>query len=195
MIDGIKVLDNPNAWSYKVVSNSTTQKQYNILLGKIELLEDPLQPGEYPLYAKCTGVEPLPYKNNLDQHFNIETQQWEYLENHIGENGYIDGKQFTINDYGPYPDGFTKELPLAKQKEIYEIAFKQKILSILNSTDFLMMPDYPLGQEDKNKLIEFRHILRNLDKQDGYPWFNDDSFIFPKWPLEGVKSKPYVEFE
>lgn len=192
MIDGITVLDNPHAWAYDVRLCSKSDKIYNILSGPIELFEDPLTPGEFPLFAKSTGVEPLPDKDGLVQHFNTSTQKWEYVENHIGESGYIDGEYVEVVDFGPYPDGFTKELPLKYKKEIYENTLKINIQTMLNSTDFLMMPDYPLADNDKNTLKEFRNYLRNLDKQEGYPWFGDDSFELPAWPLEGVKKCPYT---
>ncbi len=36
---------------------------------------------------------------------------WEQVENHQGEEGYVDGKSYTIKGYGPYPDGWSDTPP------------------------------------------------------------------------------------
>ena len=36
---------------------------------------------------------------------------WEQVENHQGEEGYVDGKSYTIKEYGPYPDGWSDTPP------------------------------------------------------------------------------------
>ncbi|MDL2226982.1 hypothetical protein LJB86_04930 [Deltaproteobacteria bacterium OttesenSCG-928-M10] len=36
---------------------------------------------------------------------------WEQIENHVGEQGYVDGQPFTIDAYGPYPDGWSVDPP------------------------------------------------------------------------------------
>ena len=36
---------------------------------------------------------------------------WELVEDHKGEEGYLNGKAHTIADYGPYPDGWSKDAP------------------------------------------------------------------------------------
>lgn len=186
MIDGIKVLDTPRAWSYTPIPGTT----YNILKSEIRLLEDQLQPGEYPVYADSTGVEPQEEKDGLVQSFNETTQKWEYVEDHRGETGFIDGKPYVIEQFGPWPTGFTKELPLSKKIENHTNELKYQIKLMLKNTDYLMMPDYPLGEEDKKKIMEFRYQLRNLDKQEGFPWYGEESKL-PEWPLEGIKTKPY----
>lgn len=186
MIDGITVIDNPKAWSYTKIPGTN----YNILDSEIRLFEDQLNPGEYPLFANSTGIQPLATEDGLTQSFNEDLQKWEYVENHIGEKGFINGEPFTISQYGPLPDGFTKELPRFKRLEIHTNLLKSQIAKMLSSTDFLMMPDYPLGDDDKKKIIEFRYKLRNLDKEEGYPWFEDTTFKLPEWPLE-TKTKPY----
>ncbi len=34
---------------------------------------------------------------------------WEYVENHIGEKGFINNETFEVKEYGPLPAGFTLE--------------------------------------------------------------------------------------
>ena len=41
--------------------------------------------------------------------------------------------------------------------------------ALLAETDFLMMPDYPLGEEDATALKTYRQGLRDVPTQDGFP--------------------------
>lgn len=41
--------------------------------------------------------------------------------------------------------------------------------ALLAETDFLMMPDYPLGEEDSAALKTYRQELRDVPTQDGFP--------------------------
>lgn len=41
---------------------------------------------------------------------------------------------------------------------------------MLSDTDYLIMPDYPLDEESKQAIIEYRQKLRDLPEQDGAPW-------------------------
>lgn len=41
--------------------------------------------------------------------------------------------------------------------------------ALLAETDFLMMPDYPLGEEDSAALKTYRQELRDIPTQDGFP--------------------------
>ena len=43
---------------------------------------------------------------------------WEQVENHKGEEGYVNGEPFTIKDFGPYPDGWSTEPPPPSQDEL-----------------------------------------------------------------------------
>lgn len=40
----------------------------------------------------------------------------------------------------------------------------------LAATDYLMAVDYPLSDEDKAKVMEYRQALRDLPAQEGAPW-------------------------
>lgn len=170
------------AYSYRPIIGTN----YNILEGKIKLFEDPLEPGNYPLFANCTLKEPLKDKKGFVISFNIEKDEWEYIENHIGEEGYIKDNPYIIEDYGPIPDGFTNQLSLNKQYELRKEEVDSICKTILNRTDYLLMPDYQLDVESKNQIIEFRHLLRSLDKKEEYPFFNQEIPI-PDWPLKNKK--------
>lgn len=41
--------------------------------------------------------------------------------------------------------------------------------ALLAETDFLMMPDYPLGEEDATALKAYRQGLRDVPTQEGFP--------------------------
>nr|DAL15728.1 MAG TPA_asm: tail assembly chaperone protein [Caudoviricetes sp.] len=41
--------------------------------------------------------------------------------------------------------------------------------ALLAETDFLMMPDYPLGEEDSVALKTYRQELRDVPTQEGFP--------------------------
>ena len=41
--------------------------------------------------------------------------------------------------------------------------------ALLAETDFLMMPDYPLGEEDATVLKTYRQELRDVPTQEGFP--------------------------
>lgn len=172
------------AWSYTPIDG------FNILSGLVTLFEDQLNPGDYLLFANTTYVEPkLEAKKGFAIHFNTSKQDWEYVENHIGEIGYIDDIPHTVSTYGPLPDGFKTELSIASQISSRLTQAQQICLYILKSTDFLVMPDYPLSEQDKLLIIEFRNQIRNLDKSEGYPWLNQP-FNLPAWPLTSKKC-PY----
>lgn len=41
--------------------------------------------------------------------------------------------------------------------------------ALLAETDFMMMPDYPLGEEDATALKTYRQGLRDVPTQEGFP--------------------------
>lgn len=38
-------------------------------------------------------------------------RSWDQAENHVGEKGYVNGKPFAINNYGPRPEGWSFDPP------------------------------------------------------------------------------------
>ena len=174
---------NPIAWHYNKVD------EYNILSHEIRLFEDQLEPGTYPLFADCTTIPPLPEKDGHVIHFNTDLQQWEYIENHIGEIGYINDVEVIVSKFGPLPKNFSTELSISKQLVNRIALIDITCKNILSSTDFLLMADYPLSEQDKLIIIEFRNTIRNIDKLDGYPWLNG-TIPYPSWPLIN-KTCPY----
>ena len=50
--------------------------------------------------------------------YDKETDSWSLVENHKGEEGYLEGKPYTIQDFGPVPVGFSKNPPKKLFSEI-----------------------------------------------------------------------------
>jgi hypothetical protein len=59
---------------------------------------------------------------------------WEQVENHKGEQGYLDGKPHTINAYGPYPAGWSVTPPSPTLEEL-AAQRRAEILSRLTEID------------------------------------------------------------
>lgn len=51
----------------------------------------------------------------------------------------------------------------------------------LAATDYLMMRDYPLAEEDERALASYRQALRDLPARDGAPW--DGGEENTPWPV------------
>ena len=77
-----------------------------------------------------------------------------------------------IEEIEPKEDGtrqfIIKEIPAPTDEELAQQIRAQRN-SLLSQTDYLMMPDYPIS-DDKRKLIEeYRQALRDITEQDGFP--------------------------
>lgn len=103
---------------------------------------------------------------------------WEQIENHTGEQGYLNDQPHIIDQYGPYPEGFlTQEEYEAEQLAEYNsepARFKRLRIERdrrLAESDYLMLPDY-LGVNDEIKLqaVAYRQALRDLPDREGAPW-------------------------
>lgn len=57
-------------------------------------------------------------------------KKWEQVENHRGESGCVNGKPYTIKEYGPYPDGWSTTPPPTIEEQ--QAAFTAAIQSHLD---------------------------------------------------------------
>lgn len=64
-----------------------------------------------------------------------------------------------------------------------EQAIREERNRLLAETDYLLMPDYPLSEEELVEVKAYRQQLRDLTEQEGFP----DSVVFPP--------KPYIVFK
>lgn len=56
--------------------------------------------------------------------------------------------------------------------------------SLLNQTDYLMMPDYPISGEYREKIKVYRQELRDITKQENFP----TDVVFPNLPEEKLNA-------
>ena len=71
-------------------------------------------------------------------------------------------------------DGTITFIPPSKEEfeEPYIVAFNMKRLDLLNATDYLIMPDYPIDENKKEKVKAYRQYLRDMTKLPDYPFIN-----------------------
>lgn len=92
------------------------------------------------------------------------------------ENIFFDKTKY--NEYvKPYVDQWTAEKRRQKAKieaelnspENIEAAAREKRNYLLEKTDYLLMPDYPLSEEERAAWTAYRQALRELPDQKGWP--------------------------
>lgn len=85
-----------------------------------------------------------------------------------------------------HPECVTEEQPYAAptptQEELAASvrAERNKLLAL---TDHLVMPDYPISQENLEEIKVYRQALRDIPQQQGFPWNGPDDPACP-WPVE-----------
>ena len=52
----------------------------------------------------------------------------------------------------------------------------------LAATDYLVVPDYPLSEEERAAVTAYRQVLRDLPAQPGAPWDGDGEAT--PWPAQ-----------
>lgn len=76
-----------------------------------------------------------------------------------------------LKGYAPKKTEEQKLNELAKQ-------VRAKRDELLDQTDYLMMPDYPINEEYKEKIKVYRQQLRDITKQENFP----QHVVFPDFP-------------
>lgn len=54
---------------------------------------------------------PPSFQDGYAAFWNPDVGNWRNVEDHRGEEGWVNGERFTINDVGPYPDGWSSTEP------------------------------------------------------------------------------------
>lgn len=88
-------------------------------------------------------------------------EAWEQVENHKGEQGYVDGKPCEIKEYGPYPGGWSDSPPPATPEEDARARMAQIDAEIRELEQKAIRPmlaietgtDEPYDHERKNELV------------------------------------------
>ena len=66
-------------------------------------------------------------------------------------------------DFYHYPKG---EL---KTDEEFASEVREQRDKLLDESDYLAMPDYPISEEKKSAILSYRQSLRDISKQSGFP--------------------------
>lgn len=69
-------------------------------------------------------------------------------------------------------DGRTIKFTPPIQKELDDNTayfMRNKRNQLLSSTDYLLLQDYPISEDKKQAIEEYRQALRDITKQDGWP--------------------------
>lgn len=143
--------------------------------------EDPMNNGHYLLPQNATFIEVLPERGNDIRVWN--KNKWEYLEDKRDIPYWIFGDKFDsapkyMKELGPLPEYALLEQPEKTEKD-YINNFNNLRSSKLADTDYLILSDYPLDENVKKDLLEYRQKLRDMPLLNGYPWPDGD---FP-WPM------------
>lgn len=82
---------------------------------------------------------------------------------------------------GPLPEGALLEKPAKSGEELFASLRAERDRRI-TETDYMAMPDYPLTDAVRKKLLVYRQALRDLPSQEGAPW--DGGGELAPWPVK-----------
>ena len=73
-----------------------------------------------------------------------------------------------------------------EEQKLNELAttIRTKRNSLLSQTDYLLMPDYPISEEYREKIKVYRQELRDITEQDNFP----RDMVFPTLPEENLNA-------
>lgn len=146
--------------------------EQGIYVGQEEAFIDPLESKKagkdiFVLPADCTFTAPLANKDGYVQKWNGVA--WEYVENHIGKTGYVDGVFTEIKEYGPLPAGWSDTPPPPTKEELAEQVRAERNAKIAE-TDYLLTPDYPISSLKLEEVKAYRKALRDITAQADFPY-------------------------
>ena len=114
--------------------------------------------------------------------------EWEQVEDHKGESGYVNGQPHTINAYGPLPDGWSDTPPPPTTEELFDMLRSvrdARISAVLwmrerHSDELALGKETTLTPEQYTELLTYIQALRDLPSQPGAPW--DGGGELTPWP-------------
>lgn len=115
---------------------------------------------------------------------------WVDVENHVGENGYVNGVPTTIEEYGPLPEGWSLTPPPPTTEELFARLRNQRDASInsvlwmreRHSDELALGKEATLTPEQYTALLTYIQALRDLPDQPGAPW--DGGGVETPWPTK-----------
>ena len=63
------------------------------------------------LPADATTLQPPAQREGFARVLNLAGDSWEYIEDHLGKEGFIEGQPHTVRDLGPLPAGWSDTAP------------------------------------------------------------------------------------
>lgn len=97
---------------------------------------------------------------------------------------------FDISDYDKFVAPYVEQWEIEKTRQEaiadaewndpvnVELRARELRNALLKETDYILMPDYPLTDEQKSLWILYRQALRDLPEQDGWPL----NIVWPEKP-------------
>jgi len=117
-------------------------------------------------------------------------ESWDLIEDHRGAKYWLpedswehDGRE--MRTPGPLPAGATltrPEMPEAVRLERAAQAVRAERDRRLAATDYLIMPDYPIGEGQRADWEAYRQALRDMPQAEGFPWAGVGSVPWPEEP-------------
>lgn len=128
------------------------------------------------LPVNATYTKPLADKDGFTQKWDGD--KWEYVEDHKGKNGYLDGKPFEMKQYGPLPDGFTETPPQPTDEDLAGRVRAERD-GKLAASDKYLVADFPISAEKLELVKAYRKALREVPEQAGFP----EDVVWPELAL------------
>lgn len=70
----------------------------------------------------------------------------------------------------------------AKAAEIQASVIRNERDKRITVCDYLLMPDYPMSEQQRQEWATYRQALRDLPEQEGFPW--DGAIEGAPWPTK-----------
>lgn len=98
----------------------------------------------------------------------------------VDSNKRVNNIEHTEENYALFVKPFLDSFNLAKQEQT-AAAIRSKRDALIAETDFLLMPDYPISDEEQLAVMAYRKSLRDVPQQEGFPfiveWPEKPTFI------------------
>lgn len=112
-------------------------------------------------------------KNGMPYH--VYPYAAEFAEEWDAVFAYADARPECVTEEQPY----VPPVPTLEELAASVRAERNKLLAL---TDHLVMPDYPISQENLEEIKVYRQALRDIPQQQGFPWNGPDDPACP-WPV------------
>lgn len=99
------------------------------------------------------------------------------------DKGYIPQEQFLAEQKAIAEEKYQEWLNSPDTVEERFRLLRQVCESKLAATDYLMNSDYPITEESKEAIIQYREAIRNINRLEGAPWDGGGGLTpFPELP-------------